>query len=642
MTTLSSLLNKSKVSVAVLSVFTFLTPPPASAADPSPSQALALRPIQKDVEFDSPPKDDIEKCKVESIKSDNGIGWYVRDRDGQTLRTFLDTNRDGKIDRWCYFQDGVEVYRDIDENFNGRADQYRWLGTAGTRWGIDTNEDGRIESWKVISAEEVTAEVIAAVRDKDADRFKRLLLTDADSATIGMGKSRREQLSQRVSKAVSSFPDWVKSQSIITSDSKWVHFGGSRPGIIPQGTDNSTKDIVVYDNVAAVVERGGKHEQLAVGTLIETPRGWRIIDLPQAVQAGAASSVGGLFFQASLASYAPTESGLGQQGIDDRSMQLLSKFEEIEKRLATASNPAQLASMNEERAQILEQLVDVASNEEERSNWIRQFADTISGAYQSEQFPAGLERLKKFHERMASQNASKEAMAYIHYRFLNCKYTNDLQNGGSDFGKIQENWLSNLKSFVSAYPTSDDAADAMLQIAVAQEFAGLEKEAISWYAKIAKDFPGTPLARKAAGAQIRLTSVGKPINFEGQTVDGGRLSLRNYSGKVVLIHYWATWCEPCKAEFETLKNLQAKYGRNGFDLIGVSIDNQLPEVKQFLAANRLPWAQMHEQGGMESRLANELGVVTLPTMILVGKDGRVVRRNITAGELDTELNKLIR
>ena len=47
--------------------------------------------------------------------------------------------------------DGIEVYRDVDSNFNGKADEYRWLGTAGSRWGIDDNEDGRIDSWKTIS-----------------------------------------------------------------------------------------------------------------------------------------------------------------------------------------------------------------------------------------------------------------------------------------------------------------------------------------------------------------------------------------------------------------------------------------------------------------------------------------------------------
>ena len=65
----------------------------------------------------------------------------VKNGAGQMLRIFVDTNADNTVDQWSYYKDGVEVYRDIDSNHNGKADQCRWLNTAGTRWGIDKNED---------------------------------------------------------------------------------------------------------------------------------------------------------------------------------------------------------------------------------------------------------------------------------------------------------------------------------------------------------------------------------------------------------------------------------------------------------------------------------------------------------------------
>ena len=71
------------------------------------------------------------------------------------LRRFVDTNDDNVVDQWSYYKDGLEVYRDIDSTFNGKADQYRWFNTGGSRWAIDANEDGVIDSWKSISAEEV-------------------------------------------------------------------------------------------------------------------------------------------------------------------------------------------------------------------------------------------------------------------------------------------------------------------------------------------------------------------------------------------------------------------------------------------------------------------------------------------------------
>ena len=90
---------------------------------------------------------------------------------GQSLRRFVDTNGDGALDLWCYFKDGLEVYRDVDSDFNRKADQYRWLNTAGTRIGIDKNEDGAVDAWQSISAEEATQEAVLALANDDEGRF---------------------------------------------------------------------------------------------------------------------------------------------------------------------------------------------------------------------------------------------------------------------------------------------------------------------------------------------------------------------------------------------------------------------------------------------------------------------------------------
>ena len=132
----------------------------AQTAKPSVIEALKLKPIQANAEYDVPEGPAAEKCTLAPIKSPQLAGWEVRDGDGNVLRRFLDTNADNKVDQWCYFKDGVEVYRDIDRNFNRKADECRWLGTSGIRWALDTNEDGRIDQWKAISPEEVSEEVM--------------------------------------------------------------------------------------------------------------------------------------------------------------------------------------------------------------------------------------------------------------------------------------------------------------------------------------------------------------------------------------------------------------------------------------------------------------------------------------------------
>jgi thiol-disulfide isomerase/thioredoxin len=107
----------------------------------------------------------------------------------------------------------------------------------------------------------------------------------------------------------------------------------------------------------------------------------------------------------------------------------------------------------------------------------------------------------------------------------------------------------------------------------------------------------------------------------------------------VLVHYWATWCGPCVEDINTIKQLHAKYASIGFAPIGITLDSDAKALQTYLQQQKLPWPQLHEPGALDGRLANELGILTLPTMLLIDKDGRVLNRSITVGELETELKK---
>jgi thiol-disulfide isomerase/thioredoxin len=182
----------------------------------------------------------------------------------------------------------------------------------------------------------------------------------------------------------------------------------------------------------------------------------------------------------------------------------------------------------------------------------------------------------------------------------------------------------------------------MLQLAINAEFAGKTEEAVNYFTKIAADFPKSDLAPKAVGAKRRLDSVGKAIPLSGKTLDGRAFDLAGQKGKVVLIHYWASWADPCKPDMAVIKSLQAKYGSQGFFPVGVNVDTSPKEAAEFARQEKISWPQLYEQGGLDGSLAANLGIVTLPTMLLIGKDGRVVNRSITAGELDAELKKILK
>lgn len=615
-----------------------LVPQWSWAAAPSAQQALKLTPVQQGIDYDQPNAEQAAKCKISGKKIDGRVGWIVENPDGAILRKFVDTNGDNVVDQWSYYKDGLEVYRDIDSNFNGKVDQCRWFHTGGSRWGIDSNEDNVIDTWKSISAEEVTAEVVAAIATHDEMRFRRLLLAPAELRTLGLGKSRGDGVAEKLTRASNDFKAMTTRQKAIAADATWVQFSANRPGVIPAGTDQSTKDLRVYENVMAIVESGGKHGQIQIGTLVQVGDVWRVIDMPQFMAEGqAAASSNGFFFQASMSSHNEPAADAS----NDASQKLMADLSSLDNEAAKATTTEEQAKYTGRRADLLMQIAATAKNADDRAMWLRQLADMISAAVQTGTCPDGAERLKSLFEKLDKDKADKNLVAYVKFRQLYAAYVLSMQAPKADYGKIQTAWIKTLEDYVGDYPSSPEAAEAMLQLAITQESSGQEDEAKKWYARIAKDFPELPAAKKAVGAQTRLDSVGQVISLSGQSSSGSPVDLANYRGKVVLIQYWATWSGPAKADMPTLRELSTKYGRQ-FAIIGVNLDNTAKELNAYLTENPLPWPQIFEEGGLDSRPANVLGIQTVPTMILVDQQGKVVNRNVSAADLEAELKKLVR
>jgi len=614
----------------------WLSSPPASGAAPTVEQALKLAPIQPGIDYDRPNQEDVAKCKIKQL--DGRKGWLVEGPDGTILRKFVDTNGDNVVDQWSYYKDGLEVYRDIDSDFNGKADQCRWLHTAGSRWGLDPNEDGAIDSWKSISAEEVTAEVVAAIAAHDAERFARVVLTPAELKSLGLGKSRAESVGEKLGKVVAGFKAMSARQKTIARDSTWIQFSSGRPGVVPAGTEDSSKDLRVYENVTAIVETAGKHGQVQIGTLVQVGDVWRVIDMPQPVAEGQADATpSGFFFLAS----ATRRSEPAGSGPSEGFQKLLGDLEVLDREAAKASTPEEQTRFTAKRADLVEQIAAAARNAEDRTMWLRQLADMISAAVQSGTCPDGADRLASLLEKLRKNETDKNLAAYVKFRQMTAAYALSLQAPKADFSKVQAEWLKNLQQYVVDYPATPDAAEAMLQLAIAQEFAGQDDDAKKWYGRIVKEFPDSPAAKKAGGAQFRLDSVGKVIALTGRSPSGSPIDLAKYRGKVVLVQYWATWCGPARADMATLKEMWNKYGRS-FTIVGVSLDNNVKDLNAYLAENPLPWPQIYEEGGLDNRPANVLGILTVPTMILIDQQGKVVNRSIATADLEAELKKLIR
>ena len=263
----------------------------AAAESPPVADALKLQPVQRAVDIDRPAPEQLAACTLSTHKDNGQVGWLVKSPDGVPLRWFVDTNGDNVLDRWSYYKDGMEVYRDMDTDFNRRVDQCRWFHAAGTRWGIDANEDGTVDQWRSISAEELSAELVDALARRDLPRIQPLILSPNDIASLGAGETLRQRLNLRREQSAKQLPAFLKDQRDITEKAKWASFVGSRPWLIPAGTDSSQKDVRMYERALVVVEDTGNFKHLELGTLVQVGDAWRIVDLPHLdSQAGTAQA----------------------------------------------------------------------------------------------------------------------------------------------------------------------------------------------------------------------------------------------------------------------------------------------------------------------------------------------------------------
>ncbi|HTU24765.1 MAG TPA: redoxin domain-containing protein, partial [Pirellulales bacterium] len=555
-----------------------------AANPPSPAQALRIKPVQKDVEYDTPAAADIEKCTIKPEKIAGKSGWVVKNAAGQTLRSFADLNGDNTVDQWSFFKDGVETYRDIDTNHNGTADQCRWLNTAGTRWGIDKNEDKVIDTWQVISPEEVSAEVVAALRDSDAQRFDRLILTAAELSNLGFGDAKREELQKRIAAAPAAFVEYRKNQKIVGPTTNWAYFGGSRPSLIPTGSDDSTADITVYDNVAALTESDGKSGQVPIGTMVKVGDVWRLVD-------GPGDSADRVLASGGVAPAAKGEDSPGGPSAKDR--ELMDEYEKLDKKADKS------AADNERRVEIVEALAADSKSAEDRIQWLRQAADIINEAVPRNKFPGGIERLTAMRDK-ATADGQEELAAYLQFRIMTANYNKAMMTNSGDPTQIQRQWLVDLEQFVKDYPKSPDAAEAMLQLGIAQEFAGDDSNAVKWYTRVVQNFPKSPSAVKCEGAKRRIESVGNVLALKGKTLGGKTFDLKELKGRVVLIHYWQSDIDVCRNDMAQLERMMKKYG-DQFVVIGVSLDTDNKALTEYLRENGFFWPQLWEQGGLDGR-----------------------------------------
>ena len=144
------------------------------------------------------------------------------------------------------------------------------------------------------------------------------------------------------------------------------------------------------------------------------------------------------------------------------------------------------------------------------------------------------------------------------------------------------------------------------------------------------------LKEQAADAELKS----KPLDIKFTATNGSEVDISKMNGKVVLVDFWATWCGPCMAEVPNLVKTYEKLHSKGFEIVGISFDQDKAKLASVTKDKSMSWPQYFDGKGWKNEFGQKFGINSIPRMWLVNKKGILVDTNAREG-LEAKVEKLL-
>lgn len=188
----------------------------------------------------------------------------------------------------------------------------------------------------------------------------------------------------------------------------------------------------------------------------------------------------------------------------------------------------------------------------------------------------------------------------------------------------------------------DKGADIMRQIITNYPNTEYSESATKIVANLPKLKEQMAKQAEAKKIQDGLVAGAAFPDFSESDLDGKPLSIASRKGKVVLVDFWATWCGPCRAELPNVIATYKKHHSEGFEIIGVSLDQDRDTLNTFLKQqDGMTWPQYFDGKGWGNELAAKYGVEAIPFAVLIGPDGKIIDKDLRGEDLENAVAKAV-
>jgi len=223
---------------------------------------------------------------------------------------------------------------------------------------------------------------------------------------------------------------------------------------------------------------------------------------------------------------------------------------------------------------------------------------------------------------------------------------------------INKEWEDQMVDFIKKNPKAYCDVVALGQVAqmgnkkmdeIKVLFDGLDpsikktkegKQIADYFAKLDKEKQATPAPAETPAAAVKVGDVAP--NFTAPTPEGKSLSLKEATGKVTIIDFWASWCKPCRAENPNVVALYNELHAKGLNIIGVSLDKEAAAWKKAIADDKLTWSQVSNLKFWDDAIAKQYGVTGIPATFILDASGKIVAKDLRGAELKAKVLELLK